>query len=817
MKPLGLVPLLALLSPAVTRTVLIEWTPAPGLPGGVAVTFEVLRCRGADCTPALRLNSRPIAGTRYADSTAVVGDTYRYRVEEWGPVCASSSGPSSLPLPCGLLSSAETDDVLIRPPSPVLAQILLPIVGGRRVPGTPSAPVIVSMSPLPGAVLSMPYSFQFTADGTQPITWTATGVPAGLTLSAGGLLSGSPSASGTSTINVTATNSVGSAGPAPFSLTVGAPGPITALTCNQPDVNAVINGPTHTAIDGDTINIPAGNCTWTTGIVVPSGIGISIIGAGAASTTIIDNYAVLPRPLFFFQPVFGSSVSRVSGMTLSPMSGLAANSLFAPVAAQGTCTAAGCPNVRIDNLVFPGSPDWGGLTRPSGTMMVVDNVFGVIDHNSLTQAAGNPMEFVNANLSAFLGVGQYGDNSWASPTNWGSSQALFIENNTLSQIGTSSVMPLTESEGSTVGNTGAIGPTAGGFRAVCRFNTLVGLRNVCVNHGTESNGRSRGGRSIEFYDNSVTCLNNTYRCFTSFMQQGVGARSGSVMMAANNWNWIPGTGLNNFAGIVVYRATKSFLPWGPCDGTSNYDLNDPTVYYSDTIGGVSGTNPYTIAVSGTPNWTTGQWTATGSNAGQPFSIHDSTINDGIEINANGSNTLSTVNAFSSIPFAVGDSIQIRRAFQCLDQSSRSGGSLFSGNPAVPDNTSGTFVYQTLDPVYEAADTATGGLSFGPVTSGTARMVANRDFFAEVSQSAQTSPTSPFNGTVGTGYGVLANRPTTCTPGNATGAPGVGYWATDQGSWNTSGSGGQGQLYVCSALNTWTLYYTPYTYPHPLDH
>jgi hypothetical protein len=68
--------------------------------------------------------------------------------------------------------------------------------------------------------------------------------------------------------------------------------------------------------------------------------------------------------------------------------------------------------------------------------------------------------------------------------------------------------------------------------------------------------------------------------------------------------------------------------------------------------------------------------------------------------------------------------------------------------------------------------------------------------------------SSFNGTVGVGSGLLSGRPSTCTTG-------VGYWATDQGSWNSSGAGGQGVLYKCTATNTWTLYYTPYTYPHPL--
>lgn len=95
---------------------------------------------------------------------------------------------------------------------------------------------------------------------------------------------------------------------------------------------------------------------------------------------------------------------------------------------------------------------------------------------------------------------------------------------------------------------------------------------------------------------------------------------------------------------------------------------------------------------------------------------------------------------------------------------------------------------------------------------------NRDLYVEGAS---------FNGTAGVGVGLLANRPTTCTPTPEaldTGHGGVGYWATDQGSWNTSTSnprglqfnGADGALYRCSATNTWTLHYTPYTYPHPLQ-
>jgi len=281
------------------------------------------------------------------------------------------------------------------------------------------------------------------------------------------------------------------------------------------------------------------------------------------------------------------------------------------------------------------------------------------------------------------------------------------------------------------------------------------------------------------------------------MLEGAGPRSGSLLSIANTFS---GVGINQFAGISEYRALQNISsPWQGCDGTGSYDYNDGTIYFSGTISSVSGTNPYTITVSGSPGWTTNQWVSNGS----PFSIHDITINNGSEITASTSNTL-TVTAWTSTPFASGDNIQILRATQCIDQSSRIGGSYLSGSTPSPTGK----VYQTLDPVYEAADTSDHTTSFGFVTSNTARIIANRDFYAEVSQSAQNSPTSPFNGTSGTGFGTLANRPTTCTPS-------VGYWTTDQGNWNQSGSGGQGKLFVCTATNTWSLYYTPYTYPHPL--
>jgi hypothetical protein len=76
--------------------------------------------------------------------------------------------------------------------------------------------------------------------------------------------------------------------------------------------------------------------------------------------------------------------------------------------------------------------------------------------------------------------------------------------------------------------------------------------------------------------------------------------------------------------------------------------------------------------------------------------------------------------------------------------------------------------------------------------------ANRDYFVRAAS---------FNGSTGVGVGTKAAMPATCTQN-------VAYWATDEGEWNSENPGPDGQLYKCTATNTWTLYYRPYAYPHP---
>jgi hypothetical protein len=559
-----------------------------------------------------------------------------------------------------------------------------------------------------------------------------------------------------------------------------------------------------------------------------------------------------------------------------------------PVYINGTCTISGCPNFRLDNLTVP--EEWAGIGISDDSFSIIANMYGVADHNTIggsPQAGSSGVNFINVNHGSWRGVGQYGNNSWASPDTLGTNQQIYLENNAFTNsVGT---------------DTDSFGSPYGGGRFTCRFNTFNGITQgaACTNHGTEVTGITRGGRQYEMYGNLLTCTN------PNGCNEGFGARSGVGRIFINTFQVSGGAYFSYVTGMSTERVIRP-TGWGLCNGTGPYDMNDG--YTSSYSGTVSSSTSTSVTVSGAP-WTAGVYNFSTSGSyslaspGTYYVAYDTTYGDlgGIISNTSntltfswklsnltgtfgggghsfdagsrfiiygvnlyqagtmtaaggsgattltdsskswtsnqwlraghaisvidvtqgfsgqiGENTTDTIQYFG-IPFNYNananyfwntrDQYAFTSASVCLDQNSVGPSQLHSVNatytptPAQPTT-------QSVDATYEFDE------SFGSGASPRTAAILNQNLSEQPNINYYyTNPS--FDGTNGTGFGTLASRPSTCTVG-------VGYWATDQGSWNQSGGSNpvsyssQGTLYICGE-NGWSsgTTYTPYTYPHPL--
>jgi hypothetical protein len=396
---------------------------------------------------------------------------------------------------------------------------------------------------------------------------------------------------------------------------------------------ASVQGLQNAALNGDTITLPSGTFTWTSRVTITKAIILQ--GTGVGGTIVKDNVQNTQLIYWDLRGV-SNGAARLTGVEFQDGGRL--NKANAPVgvlhvdAFNNNGTTFRMDHCNWTNL--NGYPVW-------------DTVIGVVDHNTFAVAKANGAW----DIYGSYWNGGTSDSSWSAPTDFGSSQFLFFEDNVVTNAPNSFQ--------------GGVSDAYAGARFVIRYNAIYDC--YVANHGTESIGRPRGCRAIEIYNNRYIGTN-----LNAFVG---GSRSGVVLFHDNTISGYWGN-LCQFS-LVGYRNVWPFNPWGGADGVNPWDANDPTVYFTGTA--VANSSGTVVTVSGV-NWTTNQWAKYVVRR-----ITDNCASGGTnfgEIQSNTSNTITWDGNFGQMAICAGDSLEFRKVNYALDQPGRARGSLITGSPPI---------------------------------------------------------------------------------------------------------------------------------------
>lgn len=579
-------------------------------------------------------------------------------------------------------------------------------------------------------------------------------------------------------------------------------GTIYTTDGSRSDVQSAIDDSTA----GDTINIPAGSFSWGTGgTYLQMTKAVTVAGAGPASTTITITEDAAPGfngVLRFFAAATFKNVKIVNPST----------SLV--IFQMGS----GSEGWRITNVTSVPNATSAG----SNYFAYVNRTYGVIDNCDITAFYGNDELVFSRGHS----------DAWQQPANYGGTDAIYIESCTFR-------------------GPGYVNDANGDAKVVVRFCTIVNDMKV-DGHGLASNGSpgitTRGVRSMEVYNNHWTTLTGT-GSWTA-----VELRGGTGMVFNNTVDRSPGAGsffltdygyLGQFGGFFSTYQTPS-----------NYPIEDQVGTGQDTTINATALTQYRYAfikVAGTTSFTaigaannsvgtafiatgagTGSGTASYAPASEPMYLWGNQKNSSTQENITNVNTTTdtlTVTAHG-IPTATpctfawtnpigGLSLGVTYYVRAVDANTLT---VFpTANDAtnntnkidltstgfLPKITPSSIILVPYPRNLKTVDSGAITLYRSQTGDGAATfneqdiIKKNRDFFA----TSGFDGTYTFDGSQGVGVGTKAQM-NAITPSLA----GVGFWVTDEGTWNSTVTAGtSGVLYSWNG-SAWVIKYIPHAYP-----
>ncbi|HJS81718.1 MAG TPA: hypothetical protein VJ742_02670, partial [Nitrososphaera sp.] len=188
---------------------------------------------------------------------------------------------------------------------------------------------------------------------------------------------------------------------------------ITATSCSRNDVGNAVNS----AGNGDTVLIPAGNCTWTTNLTI-TGKYLTLQGAGAGKTIITDGVSkgTFPNiPQVLDWKTSSDGLSRLTGITFQ-------GGTITDGYNKGIIQIVGeaSHQFRIDHCKF--------IPTQTAALYIRGDFWGVIDHNVFDLSARH-------GYGMYIIGGKYGDVAWAEGSTLGTERNVFVEDNVFTNDG----------------------------------------------------------------------------------------------------------------------------------------------------------------------------------------------------------------------------------------------------------------------------------------------------------------------------------------------------------------------------------------------
>ena len=350
-----------------------------------------------------------IINTAFTTTLAATGGTTPYT---WA-VAAGSSLPSGLSfnVSTGVLSGTPTGSGLFSFKLRVNDSSSPTQYAFSKFRLNVSSPLQVSSPGLPSGTVGVAYFTQLSANGgNAPYSWTTSGsLPAGLALSAAGILSGTPQTSGTANFAVTVTDGTKTPTAASatqnLSMIISPAGTLTVTTSSLPGgvTNSAYPTTSLTSANG------TGTVSWTAPQgSLPPGVTLSIAGSLSGTPTSFGNYSVTVTA------TDSSSTPKTATRSLSiaVTAPLLISSTTLPLAIVGkqyntTLAASGGTTPYTWSLsAASGSqfPSGLALSQPTGVISGTpsQSIAGVTTLSIIASDASNPVQSVTASVSLRL-------------------------------------------------------------------------------------------------------------------------------------------------------------------------------------------------------------------------------------------------------------------------------------------------------------------------------------------------------------------------------------------------------------------------------